>query len=188
LIATSEAAFFATKLISAVYLAWLGIEKWRAPPVSVDVDRLSVQRTGLFIQGLLVNLTNPKAIIFVGALAPQFIDPGRAQPQQYLLIAATLGATDILVMSAYALTGRRLGRWLHDPQAIRAQNRVFWRPFCYGGSAAGLLFAFFVIIRGQRPVSPCVNRRRPEIALPRPRTCRAKSGLQVMLKGLIIVN
>jgi len=92
----------------------------------------------LFLQGLLVNLTNPKAIIFVGALVPQFIDPGRAQLQQYLLIAATLCATDILVMSAYALTGRQLGRWLCDPQAIRAQNRAFGGLFV----AAGALLAF----------------------------------------------
>ncbi len=138
LIATSETAFFVTKLIGAGYLVWLGIQKWRAPPNPVDVDRLPVQHAGLFIQGLLVNLTNPKAIIFVGALVPQFIDPGRAQLPQYLLIAATLCATDIVVMSAYALTGRRLGRWLHDPQAIRAQNRVFGGLFVSAGALLAL--------------------------------------------------
>jgi homoserine/homoserine lactone efflux protein len=138
LIATSETAFSVMKLIGAGYLIWLGIQKWRAPPIPVDVDRLPVQRAGLFIQGLLVNLTNPKAVIFFGALVPQFIDPGRVQLQQYLLIAATLCATDILVMSAYALTGRQLGRWLHDPRTIRAQNRVFGGLFV----AAGALLAF----------------------------------------------
>lgn len=138
LIATSETAFFVTKLIGTGYLVWLGFQKWRAPPVPVDVDRLPVRRTGLFIQGLLVNLTNPKAIIFIGALVPQFIDPGRAQLQQYLLIALTLCATDIVVMSVYALTGRRLGRWLHDPRAIRGQNRLFGGLFI----SAGVFLAF----------------------------------------------
>ena len=47
------------------------------------------------MQGLLVNLTNPKAIIFIGALVPQFVDPARAQVQQYLLIAVTLCLTDM---------------------------------------------------------------------------------------------
>lgn len=138
LLATSETAFFIAKLIGAAYLVWLGIQKWRAPAMPVDVDRLPVQRAGLFVQGLLVNLTNPKAIIFVGALVPQFIDPGRAQLQQYLLIAATLCASDVVVMSAYALTGRRLGCWLRDPQAIHLQNRVFGGLFI----AAGGLLAF----------------------------------------------
>lgn len=138
LLATSETAFFIAKLIGAAFLVWLGIQKWLAPAMPVDVDRLPVQRSGLFIQGLLVNLTNPKAIIFVGALVPQFIDPGRAQLQQYLLIAATLCASDVAVMSAYALTGRRLGAWMRDPQAILLQNRVFGGLFI----AAGGLLAF----------------------------------------------
>jgi len=37
LIATSESAFSVMKLIGAGYLLWLGIQKWRAPPVSLDV-------------------------------------------------------------------------------------------------------------------------------------------------------
>jgi len=93
---------------------------------------------GLFLQGLLVNLTNPKAIVFLCALVPPFIDPERAQLPQYLIIAATLCLTDIVVMSGYALAAARLGRWLHDPQAIRLRNRVF------GGllASAGALLAF----------------------------------------------
>ena len=137
LLAASETAFAVLRLIGAAYLVWLGIQKWRAPVVPAAAAS-PVLRNGLFLQGLLVNLTNPKAIIFVGALVPQFIDPGEAQLQQYLLIAATLCATDILVMSAYALTGRQLGRWLRDPQAIRAQNRAFGGLFV----AAGALLAF----------------------------------------------
>lgn len=138
LLAASETAFAVLRFIGAYYLIWLGIQKWRAPVVPADAAGSPVLRNGLFLQGLLVNLTNPKAIIFVGALVPQFIDPGRAQLQQYLLIAATLCATDILVMSAYALTGRQLGHWLHDPQAILAQNSVFGALFV----AAGALLAF----------------------------------------------
>lgn len=138
LIATSESAFSVMKLIGAGYLLGLGIQKWRAPSVPLDVGCPTARRTGFFLQGMLVNLTNPKAIIFIGALVPQFIDPGRAQLQQYLLIALTLCATDIVVMSVYALTGRRLGRWLHDPQAIRWQNRVFGGFFI----SAGVFLAF----------------------------------------------
>lgn len=138
LIATSETAFAVVKFLGAAYLAWLGIQKWRAAPRPGDADPVPVQRGGLFVQGLLVNLTNPKAIIFIGALVPQFIDPLRAQLQQYLLIAPTLCATDIVVMSVYALTGRRLGRWLHDPRAIRGQNRLFGGLFI----SAGVFLAF----------------------------------------------
>ena len=138
LIATSETAFAVVKFLGAAYLAWLGIQKWRAAPRPGDADPVPVQRGGLFVQGLLVNLTNPKAIIFIGALVPQFIDPGAPQLPQYLLIAVTLCLTDIFVMSTYALAARRLGRWFHDPGAMRLQNRVFGGLFI----TAGMLLAF----------------------------------------------
>ena len=138
LIAASETAFSIVKFIGAAYLIWLGVQKWCSPPVPVDAERVTVRRRGLFLQGLLVNLTNPKAIIFIGALVPQLIDLGRSQVEQYLLIAATLCLTDIVVMSAYALAAGRLGRWLSDPRAIRIQNKAFGGLFV----SAGTLLAF----------------------------------------------
>ena len=138
LLAASETGFSVVKFIGAAYLIWLGVQKWQSPPLPVDAETLSIRRRGLFLQGLLVNLTNPKAIIFIGALVPQFIDPGRSQVEQYLLIAATLCLTDIVVMSAYALAAGRLGSWLHDPKAIRLQNRAFGGLFISAGTLLAL--------------------------------------------------
>ena len=138
LLATSEAAFETIKFIGAAYLVWLGIQKWRAPPVDIDAVTVPRRRHGLYLQGLLVNLTNPKAIIFVAALVPQFVDPASPQLIQYVVIAATLCATDLMVMSGYALAGVRIGRWLHDPRAQRLQNRFFGTLFV----AAGSMLAF----------------------------------------------
>ena len=81
-----------------------------------------------------MNLTNPKAIIFMGALVPQFINPGAEQLPQYLLVALTLCGTDIAVMSCYALAASRLGRWLRDPKAVRKQNRLFGGLFVSAGA------------------------------------------------------
>ena len=138
LLAASETGFSIVKFFGAAYLIWLGVQKWRSPPLSVDAETVPVRRRGLFFQGLLVNLTNPKAIIFIGALVPQFIDPGQSQLEQYLLIAATLCLTDIVVMSAYALAAGRLGSWLHDPKAIRLQNRAFGGLFISAGTLLAL--------------------------------------------------
>jgi len=134
LLAASDAAFSLVKFLGAAYLIWLGIQKWRAPVVPVDANVPPVRRKGLFLQGLLVNLTNPKAIIFIGALVPQFIDPELPQAVQYGLIAATLCLTDMLVMSGYALAAAHLGRWLHDPRSIRLQNRFFGSLFVSAGA------------------------------------------------------
>lgn len=138
LLAASELAFSVLKLAGAAYLVWLGIQKWRAPANVVKEEILQVSQRSLFLQGLLVNLTNPKAIIFVGALLPQFVTPASPLLPQYFLIATTLCLTDTLVMSAYALAARRLGAWMHDPQMLSLQNRVFGGLFVTAGGALAL--------------------------------------------------
>ena len=124
----------AVNFIGAAYLIWLGIQKWWALSSPLNAEQMPERRTGLFFRGLLVNLTNPKAIIFIGALVPQFIDPAREQVGQYLTIALTLCLTDMLVMSCYALAAAKLGRWLHDPATIRSQNRLFGGLFMSAGA------------------------------------------------------
>jgi len=137
LLATSAWAFDFVKFSGAAYLIWLGIQKWRAAPHEMDASTVALAPRGLFVQGLLVNLSNPKAIVFVAALVPQFIDPARPQWPQFLIIGLTMCAVDTLVMSGYALLVARLRRWLHDPSALRAQNRLFGGIFV----VAGLLLA-----------------------------------------------
>lgn len=138
LLAGSATAFDLVKFCGAAYLVWLGIQKWRETPHAVGEPPPATRRRGLFLQGLLINLSNPKAVIFIAALVPQFVDAAAPQPPQYLLIAATLCLVDIVVMSACALAAARLGRWLHDPRAQRLQNRLFGSIFIAAGSALAL--------------------------------------------------
>ena len=107
-LAASATAFAVVKFAGATYLVWLGVQKWRSAGGD-EVPEGQALRSGLFRQGLLVNLTNPKAIIFIAALTPQFIDPNRPQLPQFLIIALTMCITDTLVMSGYALLASRLG-------------------------------------------------------------------------------
>lgn len=133
LLAASETAFAAVKLIGAAYLIWLGIQKWRSPPQVISALSLPEQKRGFYLQGLLVNLTNPKAIVFIGALVPSFIDASAAQFPQYALLATTLCLTDMLVMSMYALLALRLGRRLSDEKSLRRQNTLFGSLFVLAG-------------------------------------------------------
>jgi len=134
LLATSETAFGVVKLIGAAYLVWLGIQKWRSVPETVSAPPLAERRRSLYLQGLLVNLTNPKAIVFIGALVPSFIDTSAPQFPQYLLLAATLCLTDMLVMSIYALLALRLGSRLSDTKLLRRQNYLFGGLFVVAGA------------------------------------------------------
>ena len=136
-LATSEAAFAVVKFAGAAYLIWLGVQKWRSPPEPIggDGEGLRVQsRRQLYAQGILVNLTNPKAIVFIAALVPQFIVPDRPQWPQFAIIGATMVAVDMMVMSCYALLATRFRPLLRNPRLLRLQNRIFGGLFVGAGA------------------------------------------------------
>jgi homoserine/homoserine lactone efflux protein len=143
LLAASTLAFAIVKWLGVGYLVWLGIQQWRAPAFAVDseaAERSLGATTGqLIFKGFLVNATNPKGILFMLAVLPQFIDPARAQLPQYLICGATLVFTDLVVMSGYTAFAARVLRLLREPRHIRWMNRTFGGLFV----AAGALLASF---------------------------------------------
>lgn len=140
LLATSATAFLIVKLLGASYLIWLGWQKWHAPPVPLDSDDDTTGKTmrGLYRQGILVNLTNPKAIVFIAALVPQFIDPQQPQLPQFVIIGLTMCGVDTIVMTGYASLAARLRPWLREPRALKAQNRFFGAIFALAGALLAL--------------------------------------------------
>ena len=143
LLAASAIAFTIVKWLGVAYLVWLGVQQWRAPAMAVDpgaaTGTLDGTRRQLFVRGFLVNATNPKGIVFMLAVLPQFIDPARPQVAQYALCAATLMFTDLVVDVGYAAFAARALRLLRKPRQIRTLNRTF------GGllMAMGVLLATF---------------------------------------------
>ena len=84
LLSSSVWAFTTLKIVGALYLIWLGVQKWREAPV-LAVAGAPVREVGcwkLIRTGLLVNLTNPKSIVFLAAFLPQFVRPGSDHLQQ----------------------------------------------------------------------------------------------------------
>jgi homoserine/homoserine lactone efflux protein len=139
ILAASSLAFAVVKWLGVAYLVWLGIQQWRAPAFAVDAE---AARTGpratprdLVVRGFLVNASNPKGIVFMLAVLPQFIDPGAPQLPQYAICGATLVVTDIVVMSGYTLFAARVLRLLRDASHIRAMNRTFGALFVAAGAA-----------------------------------------------------
>jgi len=143
ILATSAIAFTAIKWLGAAYLVWLGIQQWRAPSFGVDAEAAQRGLSGaphqLLLRGFLVNATNPKGILFMLAVLPQFIDPAKPQLPQYAICAATIFFTDLVVMSAYTALAAKVLRALREPHHIRLMNRTFGGLFV----AAGALLATF---------------------------------------------
>ncbi|EIJ43640.1 putative threonine efflux protein [Beggiatoa alba B18LD] len=127
MMATSTLIFILTKWCGVLYLIYLGIQKWREPIHLTDTKRLQAQQVPykIFLQGLFVNLTNPKSIVFLAALLPQFVDLQRSQLMQFSILGITMVGLDSLIMLLYGLMARSLRHLLHDPQFIKLQNRLF---------------------------------------------------------------
>lgn len=129
LLLASSTAFLVVKVLGAAYLIWLGLKQWRAP-VAATADDLPAQDTQLsvrerLLRGFLTNVTNPKGIVFMVAVLPQFIDPARALALQLLILLVTTVTVDLIVMHGYAWLASRLQALLRGARARLLQNRVF---------------------------------------------------------------
>lgn len=84
----------------------------------------------LFNRGFWVNMSNPKAIVFILAFMPQFVRPDAPQLPQYLVLAGTMVAIDIVVMwGGFALVAKSLTRLSHSERGQTILNRVFGSLF-----------------------------------------------------------
>ena len=143
ILAASSLAFAAVKWLGVAYLVWLGVQQWRAPALIVKAEEdpshvpgpLGATPRELLLRGFLVNATNPKGIVFMLAVLPQFIDPARPQLIQYAVCGATLVLTDAVVMSGYTIFAARVLRLLREPHHIRVMNRTFGGLFVAAGAA-----------------------------------------------------
>jgi len=137
----SESLFAAVKWLGVAYLLYLGVVTWRARPKGFEVDRDDRARTAreVFLRGFLVNITNPKGIIFFAAILPQFIDVARPQLPQYAIFAATTFSVDVVVMMAYTALAAKVLRVMKEPAHLRWVNRGLGGFFI----AAGLALAGF---------------------------------------------
>jgi homoserine/homoserine lactone efflux protein len=137
LIAASSTAFTVLKVAGAAYLVWLGIAQWRAserPLLSATADGVVRTRRELVLRGWMINAVNPKGTVFLLAVVPQFLDLSRPLVPQYLVIAASLSFTDLVVMAGYTALAARVLRSLNEAHHVRWMNRTFGGLFVLAGS------------------------------------------------------
>ncbi|MBC3917059.1 LysE family transporter [Undibacterium sp. CY18W] len=146
----SEVAFSVVKTVGALYLIYLGINQWRARVDVVneaEADTESVTGTQApamskrFLIGFLTNATNPKGIIFMVAVLPQFISHDAPLLPQLLILGVTMCAIDLVVMHGYAYAASSMQRYFRDPKWLKSQNRFF------GGILMAIGTALFFVKR-----------------------------------------
>jgi len=135
LVASSPAIFAAVRYAGAAYLVYLGVRMILSKP---DVSSESTSQTrvsgrwAMVRRGILVNLLNPKAIVFFLAFTPQFIQPGQPLAPQYAIYIGTIIAVDILVMwFFFAATARSFQRFTTTVRGAKILNLVFGTLFIF---------------------------------------------------------
>ena len=110
--------FDALRWVGAVYLIWIGVQAWRAPPTALDKAVAAPRPGATVVRGFLVSITNPKTLLFFGAFFPQFVSPGHALGPPLLVMSVSFLAIVAALDSLCAtLAGRLRG-------AIQRQGRL----------------------------------------------------------------
>jgi threonine/homoserine/homoserine lactone efflux protein len=135
LILASRVAFDAVKYVGAAYLFLLGVRRLLGrgldPPQEDAVPRT---RRRAYTQGVVVNLTNPKTIVFVFAFLPQFVDPDPHHAWlQVFVLGLSFALLGFLSDSMWALAAGTVADRLRGSTAIARVQRWFG-----GGVLVGL--------------------------------------------------
>ena len=127
LLMASEWAFNVVKIVGACYLIYIGLCQWRAgaSPLKTLDDAPEISARKRILTGFLTNATNPKGIIFMVAVLPQFMTTERPLWPQLLIMGLTMCSVDLIVMHSYAASASLLRSFMRSQRAMRNQNRVF---------------------------------------------------------------
>ncbi len=110
LVAAHPAAFEAIRWLGVGYLLWLAVAALRSSPFATEAQVVPGSTTRAFWQGLMVNLLNPKVILFILAFLPQFVDPTRAILPQFLMLGVVFSLGGLVVNGAVGIFAGSIGQ------------------------------------------------------------------------------
>jgi len=110
LIAAHPAAFEVIRWLGVGYLLWLAVGALRASPFGAEAQVTPTSTVRAFWQGLMVNLLNPKVILFILAFLPQFVDPSRPILPQFLTLGLVFSLGGLVVNGAVGLFAGSIGQ------------------------------------------------------------------------------
>lgn len=111
------------RIAGALYLAWIGWKLLRSPDALAEARSVAAPRGGFVLQGFLVLVSNPKALLWFGAFIPQFVDPKGNYVGQIVLLGVTAMAVALLSDGTYAVVTGRAGAMLNRKH-VRFASRL----------------------------------------------------------------
>jgi threonine/homoserine/homoserine lactone efflux protein len=121
LVAGSAPLLTAVKVLGAGYLVLLGVQAIRHRARAAAVPVVPGDGRRVLRQGFLVGVSNPKSVVFLAAVLPQFVDRAAgAVPLQLALLGAVFLVLAVLSDSVWALLAGTARQWLaRSPKRLR---------------------------------------------------------------------
>ena len=109
-------------VLGALYLAWLAFKSLKAGFAREGSLGHAAIRPGrsAYWDGFMVQIANPKILLFFGAVLPPFLDFRRPLPAQFVMFALATVALDVAATTSYGFGGAALARRMDDPRFRRA--------------------------------------------------------------------
>jgi threonine/homoserine/homoserine lactone efflux protein len=110
LVAAHPLAFDAIRWGGVAYLLYLAVQSLRAGPVGTGATIAPRRLSRVFLDGMMVNLLNPKVILFILAFLPQFVDPSRPVLPQFVLLGLVFSTGGLVVNGLVAVFAGGIGQ------------------------------------------------------------------------------
>jgi len=141
-LAASTIAFQVLKIIGTLYLVYLGFKLWTAPIATFkegdNFEQQDASQRVLFRRAFFTTLSNPKALTYISALLPQFINVNNFEIMHLLTISLTIALVQFIVFTSYAMLASSIQVWLKNENNCRWFNRLSGSTFAGFGVALGL--------------------------------------------------
>lgn len=127
LLISSYRVFFAVKWIGAAYLVYLGartiLGQSEVVPAGEPIGA-GASAARFYRDAFVLQMSNPKAIVFFTAILPQFIDPRREVLPQIVILGWTSVVCEFAVLFSYAVAAARASRLAREPRYAKWTNRI----------------------------------------------------------------
>ena len=127
-IMASTILFTILKTLGGLYLAYLGVKMIMSNPSTLTEEKnelkTKINGVSLFVESFLVGISNPKAMAFLIAFFPQFIDPTQPVLWQFAVLGLTFMVCSFSALVIYAIAATQLSAYLKQALILKWFNRV----------------------------------------------------------------